>query len=106
NPADASFTKGTQTSVSWNHDWTSKVSTLLSYSYTDDEIQSDAGVTTKERVTKVMGAGLSWKAQRNLTVTLKWENTDKDEKAKGATPATAESDYKKNIYSLTAEWAI
>lgn len=104
NPTDADFTKGTNTALTWKHDWTSKVSTNLGYSYTDDDVETANGVTTKERTVKTFTAGVSWMAARNLTVSLDWENTKRDEKEKQLN--VGEDDYKRNVYMLKAELAL
>ncbi|WP_263079387.1 outer membrane beta-barrel protein [Endozoicomonas sp. Mp262] len=104
NPASASFTKGFNAVVNWQHDWTSKITSNLGFSYTDDDVQNAASVVQKERKVKTFNAGLSWKVMRNLTVSLDWENTKRDEKAKVNT--ADEDDYTRNAYMLSAELAL
>ena len=104
NPADASFTKGSNASIMWNHSWTSRVSTDLGFTYTDDDIQNAAGTTYKERTVKTGTLSVNWSVMRNLTVGLNLENTRRDEKAKQV--GVSEDSYTSNAYMLTVEYAM
>ena len=104
NPSDASFTKGTNVTLNWNHEWTSKLASDVGITYTDDDVQNAVGSTYKERTVKTYSMGVNWKALRNLTVGLNWEYTQRDEKAKQT--GISEDDYKRNAYMLTAEYAL
>ncbi|PJE80521.1 hypothetical protein CI610_00489 [invertebrate metagenome] len=103
NPSDASFTKGVNAALTWQHDWTTKISTNLGYSYTDDEVQTAAGVTEKERTVETVSAGVNWKMMRFMTVGLSAEHTKRDEKEK--TDGAGEDDYKRMTYMLSASFS-
>ena len=79
NPSDASFTKGSNVSLMWNHSWTSKISTDLGFTYTDDDVQNSSGETQKERTVKTYTMGVNWAVMRNLSVGFNLENSKRDE---------------------------
>ena len=104
NPSDASFTKGSNVSIMWNHNWTSKISTDLGYTHTNDDVQNAAGTTYKERTVNTYTLGVNWAVLRNLTLGLNLENSKRDEKAKQTD--VSEDGYSRNAYMLTADYAM
>jgi len=105
NPQDDTFTKGTTTTLAWNHDWTSRIGTNVSYSYTDEEVQSALATNNKDRKVKTFGVGVDWKVRRFVTLSLGYQNTDRDESLKPGSTADNDS-YRRNVYTLSAELAI
>ena len=104
NPQNADFTKGTTSSLNWMHEWTSRIGTNLGYSYTDEEVQNAAGVTSKDRTINEFSVSADWEVRRFVTLSLSYTNTDRDESAKLVN--TSEDSYRRNVYMLTAEMAL
>nr|MDT0252179.1 hypothetical protein [Endozoicomonas sp.] len=98
------FTDGITSSLNWNHQWTSKISTNAKYSLTNEDIVDGSGVTQKDRTVNQFGLSADWKVMRNATVSLSYELTDRDESNK-VDDGGAES-YKRNAYMLTGTIAI
>ncbi|WP_461536565.1 outer membrane beta-barrel protein [Spongorhabdus nitratireducens] len=103
NPANADFTKGTSTTLSWMHSWTDRISTNAGYTYTDEEVQRSAQ-TIKDRDINTFKLGADWKLRRNLTLSLNYEHSKRDEDRKVST--VSEDGYSRNVYMLTAELAL
>ena len=101
-PLSNDFTKGTTTTLDWKYDATSRISTDVFYTYTNEEVQGNTGVTKKDRVINEFGLSVDWKVRRNATVSMSYTNTDRDE----SNSTTTENDYRRNVYMLTAELAI
>ena len=104
NPQSASFTKGTSTTVSWMHDWSSFVSSNFTYTHTADDIQNAAGHTTKTRKLNEFGASVDWKMRRYVTLSFSFKNTDRDENVKSV--GESDGSYKRNVYMLSADLAL
>ncbi|MGY0215754.1 outer membrane beta-barrel protein [Endozoicomonadaceae bacterium StTr2] len=108
NPQNADFTKGTSTTLNWMHSWTDRISTTAGYTYTDEEVQrgagADAGKTVKDRDINTFKLGADWKLRRNLTLSLNYEHTKRDEDRKVS--SVSEDGYSRNVYMLTAELAL
>jgi len=103
-PSEQNFTKGTTTTVAWMHDWTSRIGTNVNYSYTDEEVQSALATNEKDRKVKTFGVSVDWKVQRFVTLSLGYQNTDRDESNFGS--GASDDSYRRNIYTLSAELAI
>ncbi|USE35311.1 hypothetical protein [Endozoicomonas sp. SCSIO W0465] len=104
NPQTADFTQGTTSSVSWNHQWTGKISTNANYSFTDEEVQNRFGVSQKDRTINQFGLSVNWNVMRNVTVSLAYENSDRDESARQV--AVDEDGYQRNVYMLSGTVAL
>ncbi|WP_419533024.1 hypothetical protein [Endozoicomonas sp.] len=104
NPQTAEFTQGTTTGLYWTHQWTAKISTNANYSYTDEEVQNRFGVSQKDRTIHQFGLSVDWNVMRNATVSLSYENTDRDESARLV--GVDESGYKRNVYMLSGTIAL
>ena len=102
-PSSTSFTKGTSSTLSWNHSWTNRIGSRVFYTYTDDKIESAAGATQKNRKTKQFGVAATWKVRRFANLTLGWENTDRSEDIQSS--SVKDDSFKRNIYRLTAEFS-
>ncbi|MGO0308834.1 outer membrane beta-barrel protein [Endozoicomonas acroporae] len=98
------FTDGITSSLNWNHQWTSKISTNAKYSLTKEDIVDGDGATQKDRTINQFGISADWKVMRNATVSLSYDLTDRDESNKVANGG-AES-YKRNAYMLTGTIAL
>ncbi|WP_299734737.1 hypothetical protein [uncultured Endozoicomonas sp.] len=97
------FTKGTTSTLSWNHQWTGKISTNAGYTYTNDDIENRVGVLQKTRTVKQFNLGVDWNVMRNATVSLSYQNTDRNESAKASNDLDS---YKRNAYMLTGTIAL
>ncbi len=104
NPTSAAFTKSTATTLSWMYKATSKITTSVAYTLTNEDVE-EAGQVQKERTLKDLTLSADWKVKRNATVSLSYTNSKRDEKAKAGDPDDA-TDFKRNVYMLTAELAI
>lgn len=103
-PATADFTEGTTTELSWQHQWTDKISTRLHYAFTDAQVQNSRSIAQIDRTVNQYGVAVNWNVLRNTTVSLSWENTKRDETAVavGANP----DNYDRNYYLLSASIAL
>lgn len=104
NPQTADFTQGTTSSVSWNHQWTGKISTNANYSYTDEEVQNRFGVSQKDRAINQFGLSVDWNLMRNAAVSLSYEVSDRDESARQS--GVDANGYKRNVYMLSGTVAL
>ena len=104
NPQTADFTQGTTTALYWTHHWTAKISTNANYSFTDDEVQNRFGVSQKDRTVNQFGLSVDWNVMRNATVSLSYENSDRDESARQV--GVDENGYKRNVYMLSGTIAL
>ncbi|WP_422461110.1 hypothetical protein [Endozoicomonas sp. ALB115] len=101
NPQDVTFTQGTSTEVSWKHGWTSRISTRVTYRYTNEELQRASGEALKHLTLNDFGVGVEWQLRRYATLGFSWNTIDRNEKALavGQTP----DGFSRNVYMLTAE---
>ena len=105
-PTTASFTKGTSSSITWTHTWTSKITTRLGFSRGDDDIINDTGTTTKSRITETWSAGLDWALRHNMAVGVDWQVTDKNEDLKNGITGVTDDTYKQNSFMVSLSLAI
>lgn len=98
------FSKTTASTLSWKHQWTGKISTNASYTYTKEDIENRAGVLEKDRTINQLGLGVDWNLMRNVTVSLSYQNTDRNESVKVA--SASDDGYKRNLYMLTGTLAL
>ncbi|WBA81497.1 hypothetical protein [Endozoicomonas sp. GU-1] len=104
NPAEADFTQGTTTRLTWQHQWTGKISTRANYSYSDEEVQGSSGITKKDRTVNQLGLAVDWNVKRNIKVSASWQHTNRDEADKNG--FTDAEDYKRNYYMLSGTLAL
>ncbi len=103
-PATADFTEGTTTQLSWQHQWTAKISTRLHYAFTDAQVLNSSSIAQIDRTVNQYGIAVNWNVLRNATVSLSWENTNRDETA---VAVNADPDnYDRNYYLLSASIAL
>lgn len=103
-PAVADFTEGTTTTLSWQHQWTGKISTRVNYALTDAKVQNSRAITQIDRTVNQYGLAVDWNVLRNATVSLSWQSSKRDETAVAA-GADADS-YDRNYYLLSASIAL
>ena len=103
-PAVADFTEGTTTQLSWQHQWTGKISTRANYALTDAKVQNSRAITQIDRTVNQYGLAVDWNVLRNATVSLSWQSSKRDETAVAA-GADADS-YDRNYYLLSASIAL
>ena len=103
-PANADFTEGTTTQLSWQHQWTGKISTNIHYAFTDALVQNNRAITQIDRQVNQYGIAVNWNVLRNTTVSLSWEGIKRDERAVavGADP----NSYDRSYYLLSASVAL
>ncbi|WP_257296568.1 hypothetical protein [Endozoicomonas sp. YOMI1] len=104
NPAEADFTQGITTRLTWRHQWTGKIVTRANYSYSDEKIQGSTGITKKDRSVNQLGLAVDWNIKRNIKVSASWQHTNRDEADKNG--FTDAEDYKRNYYMLTGTIAL
>lgn len=80
----------TSTSLGWNHDWNSRVSSKVSYSYTEEEYQG----IDREDETSVFGLGVNYEVRRWMSVGVGYKYTDKDS-------TDASESYNQNLYQAS-----
>jgi|GEM_PF-5226156 len=103
-PAAADFTEGTTTRLSWKHQWTSKISTNVHYAFTDAQVQNNSAITQIDRQVNQYGLAINWDVLRNVSLSLSWENVNRDERA---VAASADPDsYDRSYYLLSADIAL
>lgn len=78
------------TSLSWNHGWTDRIDTNVSYTRTDQRYQ---GISRKDKMDN-LGIGMTYQMRRWLDVGVGYTYTHKDSNAPGKS-------YKRNVYGLT-----
>ncbi|WP_422136941.1 hypothetical protein [Endozoicomonas sp. ALD040] len=103
-PASADFTKGTTTRLTWEHQWTGKINTRASYSYSDESIQDGTGITEKERKVNQLGLAVDWNIKHNILLSASWQHVSRDETDKNG--FTGAEDYKRSYYMLTGTLAL
>lgn len=87
----------TRYGATWNHLWSSRLSSAVSYSSTKAEYQ---GATTAQTdTTDALGLKLNYQWTRNVKVGAGYDRTDK-------TSNNATAEYKRNIYSIFLNAAI
>lgn len=84
--------------VSWNHAWSSQLSSDVSYGYTATDYQGNAGVVQKDKINNY-GFKLNYQWLRTVKVGMGYDRTDK-------TSTSATSEHKKNIWSIFLNAAI
>lgn len=91
----------TRYGATWNHLWSSRLSSAVSYSSTDADYQYTTGTvgTPQSDTTNTLGLKLNYKWTRNVKVGAGYDRTDK-------TSNNATSEYKRNIYSIFLNAAI
>lgn len=85
----------------WNHLWSSRLSSAVSYNSTKTEYQYNAGgvATPQTDTINMLGLKLNYKWTRNVKIGAGYDRTDK-------TSNNATSEYKRNIYSIFLNAAI
>lgn len=78
------------TTISWDHEWLDRVSTEVSYNYTDNEYQ---GIDRQDKI-DTFGVGLNYEMRRWLDIGIGYTYADKDSTAAGES-------YKRNIYAIS-----
>ena len=104
NPETFDFTRGNNINLTWQHDWTGKFSSRLGYGYTDEDVLNASGVTQKERNVNSYNAGIDWKVDRWVTLSLDWTYTKRDETAKQT--GVFEDNYNRNTYMLSGRFSL
>lgn len=91
----------TRYGATWNHLWSSRLSSAVSYSNTKTEYQYTTGTvgTPQTDTTNALGLKLNYKWTRNVKIGAGYDRTDK-------TSNNATSEYKRNIYSIFLNAAI
>ena len=104
NPAAADFTNGINTTLSWNHEWTDRISSDVSWTVVSEEVENASGETLKDRDSDTISLSLNWKVRRWLTVSAGYSYDARDEslKADGQT----DNGYNRNVYTLSAEMSL
>ncbi len=103
-PAEADFTQGTTTRLTWQHQWTGKIFTRANYSFSDEAIQGSTGITKKDRLVHQLGLSVDWNIKRNIRVSASYQHANRDENDKNG--FTDAEDYKRNYYMLTGTLAL
>ncbi|WP_281648194.1 outer membrane beta-barrel protein [Parendozoicomonas sp. Alg238-R29] len=100
-PSSNSFTKGTNLTLSWQHDWSSRLTSNVSWSRVAEEVENQNGQTRKDRDTDTINLGLSWEVKRWLSVSAGFTRFvgDDDVKAVGVT----DDSYDRNVYTIGLE---
>jgi hypothetical protein len=88
----------TRHNVSWNHAWNSQLSSVVGYSYTDTEYQTNAGGGQKDKI-NAYNMKLNYQWMRTIKVGVGYDRTDK-------TSTNATSAYKRDIWSIFLNAAI
>ncbi|WP_218281525.1 outer membrane beta-barrel protein [Pseudomonas sp. LPB0260] len=86
----ASSIQSQSTTLSWNHQWMERLSSDLSYTYSDQEYQD---VTRDDKI-DTFGLGLTYELRRWLDVGIGYKYAENDSSAVGES-------YKRNIYSIS-----
>ncbi|WP_067583085.1 hypothetical protein [Endozoicomonas ascidiicola] len=100
------FTKGTSSTVNWMHQWTAKISTNLNYTYSSDDVENRDGVLVKDRSVDQYGLSIDWNVLRNASLSLSYNNSERDESVKDAASGLSADSYKRNAYMLTGTIAL
>lgn len=87
----------TRYGATWNHLWSSRLSSVVSYTNSKSEYQG-AGITQKD-TTNALGLKLNYQWMRTVKIGAGYDRTDK-------TSNVATSEYKRNIYSIFLNAAI
>lgn len=88
----------TRHNVAWNHAWNSQLSSVVGYSYTDTEYQTNAGGGQKDKI-NAYNMKLNYQWMRTIKVGVGYDRTDK-------TSTNATSAYKRDIWSIFLNAAI
>lgn len=91
----SSSVKTTAYHAGWNHQWMDRLSSKVTYTYTDRKYQNDSRVSSdRHDKIKQYGLGMTYEMRRWLDVGLGYTRRDNDSNR-------ANRDYKRNIYALT-----
>ena len=88
----------TKYGVSWNHAWSSRLSSVASFNNTKNEYQTNAGVGQTDKI-NALGLKLNYQWMRTVKIGAGYDRTDK-------TSNVPTSEYKRNIYSIFLNAAI
>ena len=107
-PLKADFTSGTNTTLSWNHEWSDRIGSRASWNMIREEVQGLGGQSFKDRETDTFSIGMSWKMRRWLTVHADYSREKRDEslKAAGLAADRIANDYSRNIYVVSVEMTL
>lgn len=86
----ASSIQSQSTTLSWNHEWLERLSSDVSYTYSDQEYQD---VKRDDKI-DTFGLGLTYEMRRWLDVGIGYKYSENDSSAVGES-------YKRNIYSIS-----
>ncbi len=103
-PTASNFTSGTNTTLSWNHNWTDRIDSNLSWTVVSEEVQNSAGTPLKDRDSDTVSLALGWKVQRWLTVSAGYTYDTRDESIKSS--GESDNGYSRNVYTLMAEMSL
>lgn len=86
----ASSIQSQSTTLSWNHEWLDRLSSDVSYTYSDQEYQD---VKRDDKI-KTLGLGLTYEMRRWLDIGVGYKYSENDSSA-------ANKSYERNIYSIS-----
>ena len=104
-PLSASFTSGTNTTLSWNHEWSDRISSRASWTMVREEVQGVGGQTFKDRDGDTYSLGASWKVRRWVTLhaDYSFEKRDESLKAAGREADQTPNNFDQNVFSISVE---
>lgn len=86
----AEVIKSQSTTISWDHEWLDRVSTEVSYNYTDNQYQ---GIDRDDKI-DTFGLGLTYEMRRWLDIGIGYKYAEDDSSAAGES-------YERNIYAVS-----
>ena len=86
----ASSIQSQSTTLSWNHEWLDRLSSDVSYTYSDQEYQD---VKRDDKI-KTLGLGLTYEMRRWLDIGVGYKYSENDSSA-------ANESFERNIYSIS-----
>ena len=100
-PASASFTNGTNTTLSWSHDWSDRFNSMLSWTVVGEDVQDAQGKSLKDRDSDTVSLELGWTVDRWLKLTAGYTYDKRGESLKAA--GQVDNGFSRHIYSLGAK---
>jgi hypothetical protein len=86
----AEVIKSQSTTISWDHEWLDRLSSEVSYNYTDDQYQ---GIKRDDKI-DTLGLGLTYEMRRWLDIGIGYKYAENDSSAVGES-------YERNIYAVS-----
>ena len=103
-PQSPTFTKGSNIHLTWEHNWTDRISSRTGWRYVDEEVVSAAGASQKDRNVNTWNIGVDWNLRRWVTLALDWSYTRREESARQA--GVFEDNYQRNTFRLSGHFSL